>query len=112
MILPKCLWREELYINSKRETCSVAIISVEFHVDPDTKKLVNTALSVQIDDKAPEFITKPKRQFIDEGDTARFKASFEGSTDTVISWSFNGKTITKDDRHKVEFSPFNRFPAF
>lgn len=81
-------------------------------MDPDTKKLVNTALSVQIDDKAPEFITKPKRQFIDEGDTARFKASFEGSTDTVISWSFNGKTISKDDRHKVELSPFHHFPAF
>ncbi|WAR10971.1 MYLK-like protein, partial [Mya arenaria] len=50
--------------------------------------------------KAPEFLLKPKRQFIDEGETARFKASFEGSSDTQINWTKNGKPVALGDRVK------------
>ena len=46
-------------------------------------------------------MTKPKRQFVNEGETTKFKASFEGSPSTELTWSVNGKEITKDDRHKV-----------
>lgn len=80
---------------------------MDFHVDPDTKKLVNSALSVQDNERAPEFITKPKRQFVNEGENARFKASFDGPPSTDITWSFNGKTITKSDKYKVELLPLD-----
>ena len=78
---------------------------VDFHVDPDTKQLVNTALKVQsTEDRAPEFITKPKRQFVNEGESAKFKASFEAWLGAEISWSLDGKTISNGGRYKVELS--------
>ena len=63
-------------------------------------KLVKDKIS-SVEETAPEFVTQPKRQFVSEGETAKFKASFEGSPQTELTWSLNGKNITKDDKHKV-----------
>jgi hypothetical protein len=42
-------------------------------------------------ERPPEFVVKPRRQFIDEGQSAKFKVSFEGSPSTTLTW-------TKDDQ--------------
>ena len=68
-------------------------------VDPSTKKLVNEALSAAA--RAPEFVTKPKRQFIDEGATAKFKVTIDGPPDTKVTWSVAGKPVIPSDRIKV-----------
>ena len=68
-------------------------------VDPSTKKLVNEALSAAA--RAPEFVTKPKRQFIDEGETAKFKVTIDGPPDTKVTWSVAGKLVVPSDRIKV-----------
>ena len=52
-------------------------------------------------EKVPEFITKPRRQFIEEGQTAKFKATIDGSPTTKLFWSKNGKVITNDSKHRV-----------
>lgn len=52
-------------------------------------------------DKAPEFITKPRRQFVDEGQTAKFKASYDGPHSTKLLWTFNGMVLSNDSKHKV-----------
>lgn len=52
-------------------------------------------------DEAPEFITKPRRQFVDEGQTAKFKASYDGPHSTKLLWSFNGMVLSNDSKHKV-----------
>lgn len=52
-------------------------------------------------DKAPEFVVKPRRQFVNEGETAKFKASFDGPPQTKLSWSKNGTPLTADRQHKV-----------
>lgn len=82
-----------------------SLFLVEFHVDPNTKKLVNSALSGHDKEKTPEFISKPKRQFVNEGETAKFKAQIEESPSTVLSWNLNGTTLAHDDRHKVSYLP-------
>lgn len=52
-------------------------------------------------DKAPEFITKPRRQFVDEGQSAKFKASYDGPHSTKLLWTFNGMVLSNDSKHKV-----------
>ncbi|KAK6166183.1 hypothetical protein SNE40_022941 [Patella caerulea] len=54
-----------------------------------------------VKDVAPDFIIKPRRQLVDEGESTKFKASFEGSPNTQVIWSKNGKEITPDAHYKV-----------
>ncbi|KAK3083033.1 hypothetical protein FSP39_012120 [Pinctada imbricata] len=49
----------------------------------------------------PDFITKPRRQFVEEGQTAKFKASYDGPPSTKLTWSKNGKPITNDKQHRI-----------
>ncbi|KAL4216906.1 myosin light chain kinase [Mactra antiquata] len=74
---------------------------VEFHVDPNTKRLVNTALNQHDKEAAPEFVLKPKRQFVNENESAKFKASFEGIESTSLTWSFQGKQLCDGDKYKI-----------
>ncbi|ESO99751.1 hypothetical protein LOTGIDRAFT_141551, partial [Lottia gigantea] len=57
---------------------------------------------------APQFIIKPRRQLVDEGDSTKFKASFEGSSNTQVTWSKDGKEILPDDHCKAAINK-NRF---
>ncbi|GFO38549.1 myosin light chain kinase, smooth muscle [Plakobranchus ocellatus] len=50
---------------------------------------------------APEFVVKPRRQFIDDGAVAKFKASFDGPSTTEIVWSKDGAVLTSDDHYKI-----------
>ncbi|CAH1789051.1 unnamed protein product [Owenia fusiformis] len=49
----------------------------------------------------PEFIIKPRRQFVDEDQAAKFKASFEGSPTPTIQWSKGGNVIEESDKYKL-----------
>lgn len=49
----------------------------------------------------PEFIIKPRRQLGDEGETAKFKASFDGSPEPELSWEFKGKVLANGSKYKV-----------
>ncbi|XP_062571039.1 myosin light chain kinase, smooth muscle-like isoform X2 [Saccostrea cucullata] len=86
------------------------IFSDEFHVDPVSKRLIRDRKSADrksLDrkagkpEKAPEFVTKPRRQFTDEGQTAKFKASYEGPPGTKLLWTFNGMVLSNDTKHKI-----------
>lgn len=50
---------------------------------------------------APELVVKPRRQFVDDGCNAKFKASFDGSKSTVLFWSKDGQVLSEDDHFKV-----------
>ena len=52
-------------------------------------------------ERAPEFVVKPRRQFVDEGQNAKFKLSFEGSPNTQLSWSKDGKPLPSGSKFKV-----------
>ena len=53
-------------------------------------------------EQPPEFVIKPRRQFVNEGQSAKFKASFEGSRSTVLTWSKDGKVLHSSRRNKVK----------
>ena len=46
-------------------------------------------------------MVKPRRQFVDEGQNAKFKVSFEGSPNTQLSWSKDGKPLPSGSKFKV-----------
>ncbi|GFS00859.1 myosin light chain kinase, smooth muscle [Elysia marginata] len=50
---------------------------------------------------APEFVVKPRRQFIDDGAVAKFKASFDGPASTQLFWSKGGTVLVPDDHYKI-----------
>ncbi|KAK3802373.1 hypothetical protein RRG08_034518 [Elysia crispata] len=50
---------------------------------------------------APEFVVKPRRQFIDDGAVAKFKASFDGPSSTQLYWSKDGNVLVPDDHYKI-----------
>ena len=54
-------------------------------------------------DTKPSFIIKPRRQFTDEGGTAKFKASFDGVPTPTITWSKDDKLIEHGGRYKVNY---------
>ncbi|XP_041374354.1 myosin light chain kinase, smooth muscle-like isoform X3 [Gigantopelta aegis] len=66
---------------------------LEFRIDLNNRKAPEIV--------APEFVVKPRRQFVDEGQSAVFKMSFDGSPDTSVSWTMNGEPIENDSKHKI-----------
>ena len=52
-------------------------------------------------DAPPEFIIKPRRQFVYEGQGAKFKASFEGSSSTFLTWSKDDSVLYSSRKIKV-----------
>lgn len=50
--------------------------------------------------RPPEFVVKPRRQFIDEGQGAKFKVSFDGSPAT-LTWSKDGKQVVSNSKIKI-----------
>ncbi|XP_052821880.1 myosin light chain kinase, smooth muscle isoform X2 [Octopus bimaculoides] len=51
------------------------------------------------DEKRPEFIVKPRKQFGDVGKPAKFKASFEGKGN--LRWERYGKVIEQSEKYKL-----------
>ena len=49
----------------------------------------------------PSFIIKPRRCFVDEGKTAKFKASVDGEPPPSVTWSRGGNDIANGGRYKV-----------
>ena len=56
-------------------------------------------------DTPPEFIIKPRRQFVYEGQGAQFKASFEGSPSTFLTWSKDESVLHSSWKIKVISTP-------
>ncbi|KAL3854884.1 hypothetical protein ACJMK2_014120 [Sinanodonta woodiana] len=94
-----------LIVEGDSRNRSIDAGSVEFQVDTTTGKLIKEKRgSRERDDtkeKTPEFIIKPRRQFISSGETAKFKASFEGSLQTKLSWSKDGTTLVANKKYKM-----------
>lgn len=51
--------------------------------------------------KKPEFVIKPRRQFVDEGSMAKFKMSHNESPQTKIAWDKDGLPLRNQGRTKV-----------
>lgn len=49
----------------------------------------------------PEFIIKPRRQFVNEDQSAKFKASHDGSSSTVLTWRKDGTVLHSSRKNKV-----------
>ncbi|XP_013419371.1 titin homolog isoform X2 [Lingula anatina] len=50
---------------------------------------------------APHFIIKPRKQFIDEGQTAKFKASVEGRPAPQLTWKKDGQALQDSGKYKI-----------
>jgi len=55
----------------------------------------------KIRESKPSFIVKPRRQFTDEGATAKFKASFDGEPPPTLKWELNSQEVTNGGRFSV-----------
>ena len=55
----------------------------------------------KVRESAPSFIVKPRKQFTDEGATAKFKASFDGEPPPTIKWELNAREISDGGRFAV-----------
>ena len=50
---------------------------------------------------APSFVIKPRRQFVDGGENAKFKAAVEGSPEPEVEWKKDGETLMDGVKYKV-----------
>ena len=55
----------------------------------------------KVRESAPSFIVKPRKQFTDEGATAKFKASFDGEPPPTLKWELNAREISDGGRFAV-----------
>ncbi|GAB1610545.1 myosin light chain kinase, smooth muscle-like isoform X4 [Argonauta hians] len=58
--------------------------------------------SAATEEKRPEFIIKPRKQFCDVGKVVKFKASFEGKA--TLRWERYGQPIVQNDKYKLYHS--------
>jgi titin len=86
-------------VNSKGEVTTECYVSVE----GKGKKLRGEESLKDKEDKdaAPEFVVKPRRQFVNGGETAKFKVSFDGPQVTILSWIKDGVNVKETDRYKM-----------
>ncbi|CAC5377020.1 MYLK [Mytilus coruscus] len=78
--------------------------TVELDFDPVTKTIRKDKKSSKESKKTeipPEFIIKPRRQFVNEDQSAKFKASYEGSLSTVLTWSKDGTVLHSSRKNKI-----------
>ncbi|XP_033728727.1 myosin light chain kinase, smooth muscle-like isoform X3 [Pecten maximus] len=76
--------------------------NTDLQVDPVSKKLVKDKKSGKEKEKVPEFIVKPRRQFVNEGQTAKFKASYDDTPQTKLTWSrTDGDTLSSGGKYKI-----------
>ncbi|XP_060064239.1 myosin light chain kinase, smooth muscle-like isoform X2 [Ylistrum balloti] len=76
--------------------------NADLQVDPVSKKLVKDKKSVKEKEKVPEFIVKPRRQFVNEGQTAKFKASYDDTPQTKLTWSrTDGDALSSGGKYKI-----------
>ncbi|XP_064598292.1 titin-like isoform X2 [Liolophura sinensis] len=69
--------------------------------DQASKVAESSPAKPKVREVPPEFIIKPRRQLGDEGETARFKASFDGSPEPELSWEFKGKALANGSKYKI-----------
>ncbi|XP_069108405.1 myosin light chain kinase, smooth muscle-like isoform X3 [Argopecten irradians] len=76
--------------------------NTDLQIDPVSKKLVKDKKSGKEKEKVPEFIVKPRRQFVNEGQTAKFKASYDDTPQTKLTWSrTNGDALSSGGKYKI-----------
>ncbi|XP_076449773.1 uncharacterized protein LOC143286078 isoform X2 [Babylonia areolata] len=82
---------------------NLGLKEVEFKLDIGKRRLPSPDVKRASAEKerAPEFVVKPRRQFVDEGQNAKFKVAFEGSASTQLSWSRNGKSLEASKKFKM-----------
>ncbi|XP_063411106.1 myosin light chain kinase, smooth muscle-like isoform X4 [Mytilus trossulus] len=78
--------------------------TVELDFDPVTKTITKDRKTSRESKKTeipPEFIIKPRRQFVNEDQSAKFKASHDGSSSTVLTWSKDGTVLHSSRKNKI-----------
>jgi hypothetical protein len=53
----------------------------------------------------PYFSTKPKKCYIEEGNTAKFQCAFAGEPTPDLVWEWEGTKISPGGRYQVCYSP-------
>nr|KAG5714809.1 hypothetical protein BaRGS_000297 [Batillaria attramentaria] len=73
---------------------------VEFKLDIGKRRLPSPDVKKPEKVRAPEFVVKPRRQFVDEGQSAKFKVSYDGSPST-FTWTKDGKPLSSGSKFKI-----------
>ncbi|PVD38115.1 hypothetical protein C0Q70_00726 [Pomacea canaliculata] len=73
----------------------------EFKLDIGRRRLPSPDVKKPEQERAPEFVIRPRRQFVDGGQSAKFKVSFEGSPSTQLSWSKDGQSLSSSSKYKM-----------